>query len=183
MLDFDYTFPSGKFPLHTNPLADRAKCGYLPGEQMIKLRDCLVAVLAIAATLCVVAVAGQHASPLNSAVFDWNAMSSSPTNVGSVRSIYRGPTVTLKELEMHITTLNAGETSHAPHKHPNEELVLIKEGTVETLSNGEWKKVGPGSIIFNASNQLHGLRSVGPGPATYFVVNWISSETPAPATP
>ncbi len=150
---------------------------------MIKLRDCLVALFAVAATLTVVAVAGQRPSPLGSAVFDWAAMASNPTNVGSVRSIYRGPTVTLKELEMHITTLNAGETSHAPHKHPNEELVLIKEGTVETLSNGEWKKLGPGSIIFNASNQVHGLRSVGPGPATYFVVNWTSSETPSSTNP
>ena len=145
---------------------------------MIKRRDCLVALFAVSATLCAVTLAEQH-PPLGSMVFDWNAMSASATNVGSVRPIYRGPTATLKELEMHVTTLNAGETSHAPHKHSNEELVLIKEGTVETLSNGEWKRVGPGSIIFNASNQMHGLRSVGPGPATYFVVNWTSSDTPS----
>jgi len=30
-------------------------------------------------------------------------------------------------------------------------VVLINQGTVETLSNGEWKRVGPGSVIFNAS--------------------------------
>ena len=44
-------------------------------------------------------------------------------------------TATLDELECHITTLNPGETPHPPHKHPDEELVIVKEGTVESLVN------------------------------------------------
>ena len=86
--------------------------------------------------------------------------------------LFRAPTVTLAELEMHVTTLNPGQTSHAPHQHANEELIILKEGTLETLSLGEWKRVGPGSVIFNASNDLHGVRNVGTGPAIYHVVNW-----------
>jgi XRE family transcriptional regulator, regulator of sulfur utilization len=50
----------------------------------------------------------------------------------------------------------------------------VKEGTVEALVDGEWKKAGPGLVIFNASNQLHGLRNAGTGPATYHVINWTS---------
>ena len=67
---------------------------------------------------------------------------------------------------------------HPPHKHPNEELVIIREGNVETLSGGAWKWVGPGSIIFNASNSLHALRNVGTTPAVYHVINWTSATTP-----
>ena len=63
---------------------------------------------------------------------------------GSTRAFFRAPTATLAELEMHVTTLNPGQTSHAPHQHVNEELIIIKEGTIETLSLGVWKKVGPG---------------------------------------
>jgi quercetin dioxygenase-like cupin family protein len=85
--------------------------------------------------------------------------------------------VTLDELGLHVTTLNPGQTSHAPHQHPNEELIIIREGTVETLSLGEWKRLGPGAIIFNASNDLHGIRNVGAGPATYHVINWRSPGT------
>ncbi len=94
------------------------------------------------------------------------------------RALVRAPTVTLDELEMHVTTLNPGQTSHAPHKHANEELIILKEGTLETLSLGEWKRVGPGSMIFNASNDLHGVRNVGTVPAIYHVVNWKTAATP-----
>jgi quercetin dioxygenase-like cupin family protein len=81
---------------------------------------------------------------------------------------------------MHITTLKAGEASHPPHQHPNEELLIIREGTVEALVSGELKRIGPGSIIFQASNQLHNIKNVGDTPATYHVINWKTAATPKP---
>jgi len=149
---------------------------------MVTRRDILAAIIGVSATLCVVAVAGQPSSVMGSSVFDWNDVSAKPTNVGSVRSFFKSPTATLDELELHVTTLNPGQASHPPHQHANEELVIVKEGTVEALVNGEWKRVGPGSVIFNASNQLHGLKNVGIGPATYHVINWRcgSSKTSDP---
>jgi quercetin dioxygenase-like cupin family protein len=144
---------------------------------MITRRDLLVALIAVAGTAAAFALAGQ-APVMGSAVFDWNSISANPTEVGSVRSFFKARTATLDELEMHVTTLKAGKTSHPPHQHPNEELIIVMQGTVETLSNGEWKRVGPGSVIFNASNQLHGLRNVGAGEAVYHVINWESAATP-----
>ena len=145
---------------------------------MITRRDSVVALIAVAVTLCGVAAFARSETPLmQSSVFEWNTIAEKKTDVGSVRQFFRAPTTTLDELECHVTTLNPGQTSHPPHKHPNEELVIIREGTVEVLSNGEWKKLGPGSVIFNASNQLHGLRNIGAGPATYHVINWASPGT------
>jgi XRE family transcriptional regulator, regulator of sulfur utilization len=143
---------------------------------MITRRDIAIVLITLSAAYGVAATAQQPA-PLVSSAFDWTAMTSKPTAYGSVRSVVRAPTVTLDELEMHITTLNAGQTSHAPHQHANEELIIIREGTVEALVHGEWKKLGPGSIIFQASNELHGIKNVGAGPATYHVVNWKSPLT------
>jgi XRE family transcriptional regulator, regulator of sulfur utilization len=141
---------------------------------MITSRDIVVALIAIAATVCLVVGARPEASIMQSSLFDWNAIPSKQTDVGAVRQFFRAPTATLDELECHVTTLNPGMTSHPPHKHANEELVIVKEGTVEALVNGEMKKAGPGSVIFNASNQMHGIRNVGNGPATYHVINWKS---------
>ena len=143
---------------------------------MITRRDIAIVLVTMSGAYGVAATAQQRSLPSSS--WDWAAMTSKETAYGTVRSLVRAPTATLDELEMHITTLNAGSTSHAPHQHPNEELIIIREGTVDALVHGEWKRLGSGSVIFQASNELHGIKNVGAGPATYHVINWKSSATP-----
>lgn len=116
---------------------------------------------------------------MGSTAFDRDAIASKPTESGSVRSFFTARTATVERLEVHETTLNPGKSPHPPHLHPNEEMILMEKGTVEALVNGEWKRVGPGSVVFFASNQLHGLRNTGTEPAVYHVVNWKTDETPA----
>jgi quercetin dioxygenase-like cupin family protein len=116
---------------------------------------------------------------MGSQVFAWEEMKPAKTATGEVRSLCKAPTATLDELEMHVTTLNPGEASHPPHRHVNEELIIIREGQCETLSNGVWVRVGPGSVVFNASNVLHGFRNIGAAPATYHVVNWGTKKSAA----
>lgn len=142
---------------------------------MITRRDMVAAAIAAGMTLCAVAIARSQAPVMQSSAFDWNDVPVKQDGVRTLRQFFQAPTATLDELELHVTTLAAGESSHEPHRHPNEELVIIKEGTVEVLVNGEIKRVGPGSVVFNASNQLHSLRNVGAGPATYHVINWRSA--------
>lgn len=111
---------------------------------------------------------------LTSAAFDWDKLAVKPTKVGAVRKVCQGPTPTLDELEIHITTLNQGEAAHEPHAHADEELLIVKEGTVEALVNGTWTKLGAGSIIFQASCIEHAIRNAGETPATYHVIKWNS---------
>ena len=141
-------------------------------------RDLCVALIAVSVTLTGVAATQPKAETLGSQVFDWKDMVAKPNTTGEVRTVVRAPTVTLDELEIHITTLKPGLASHAPHQHPNEEMLIVREGTVEALVNGQLKRVGPGSIIFQASNTLHNIKNVGDVPATYHVINWKSPLTP-----
>lgn len=109
---------------------------------------------------------------LGPAVFHWDDLKPEKSAVGAHASICDQPTATVDQLEMHVGMLNPGETSHPPHRHVNEELIVLKEGTCETLSNGQWVRVEAGSVVFNASNSLHGFRNVGQWPAIYHVINW-----------
>jgi quercetin dioxygenase-like cupin family protein len=139
---------------------------------MITRRDVFAACVGAVVAIGGARVVSARADMMGSMVFDWNAMKSEDTKVGSVRHVVQRPTATLDELEIHITTLNPGETPHPPHQHPAEELLIVKEGTVESLVNGQLQRVGPGSVIFQASNQMHSIRNVGSTPATYHVIQW-----------
>jgi quercetin dioxygenase-like cupin family protein len=144
------------------------------GDRMITRRDVVVALIGAALSLSVVAVVPAKIAVMDSTIFDWNSMTAQPNKTGAVRKVVQAPTATLDELEMHITTLNPGLSSHAPHKHPDEEVIIIKEGSVESLVNGQLRRVGPGSVVFQAANQLHSIRNVGDTPATYHVIKWNS---------
>jgi quercetin dioxygenase-like cupin family protein len=137
-------------------------------------------VLAVVAVTSAAAVraAAPSAPALRSTAWDWTSLAAKPTRVGERRDVVDAPTPTLQRLEMHVTTLKPGETSHAPHKHPEEELIIVKEGTVLSLVGGQERRLGPGSIILQASNEMHGIRNVGDTPATYHVILWRSADTP-----
>src|SRR5262245_51504900 len=117
---------------------------------MVTRRDAFMAIAA--ASMAAPAVwAAQDAAPkkLPSSVFDWTKLKMEPTKVGERRAVFDSPTGTLDRLECHATTINPGEEPHAPHKHPEEEMIIIKEGTVEIMQNDVKTVAGAGSVIFH----------------------------------
>jgi len=47
---------------------------------------------------------------------------------------------------------------------------LIREGTVELTIEGNSTQIGPGSVGFVRSKEVHGIKNVGSTPAMYYVV-------------
>jgi mannose-6-phosphate isomerase-like protein (cupin superfamily) len=107
---------------------------------------------------------------LGSTVFDWSRLPAVPTKVGELRPFFDAATRTLARLESHVTTLDPGQISHAAHAHADEELIIVREGTVEATINGVPHSAGPGSMFFFASHDLHGLRNPGTVRASYHVI-------------
>lgn len=144
---------------------------------MITRRDFTVATLAILATTCAIGFAQSNPKPmLHSLALAWTDLKTEQTKAGERRQVFDAPTPTLSNLECHITTLNPGEAPHAAHRHADEEMMLIKEGTVEARFENHTNIVGPGGVIFAASNELHGLRNIGTNRATYFVVKFVPHD-------
>lgn len=138
---------------------------------MMTRRNLVISLLAMPGAITAVDAVESKAI-MGPTVFHWNETRPVKTPTGEVRQLCKNPTATLDQLEIHISTLNPGMSSHPPHRHVNEELIILREGECETLSNGKWVKVEPGSVVFNASNSLHGFRNIGTVPATYHVINW-----------
>jgi quercetin dioxygenase-like cupin family protein len=115
---------------------------------------------------------------MKSSVFDWNQLAVIATNAGERRQVFNGPTATLDNFSGHITTLRPGEIAHAPHRHPDEEMVIVKEGTIEVTINNEVRRAGTGSIFFYAPHDLHGMKNIGETNASYFVFRFVTAKTP-----
>jgi len=122
------------------------------------------------------------ATLLPSGVYAWESLPVEKTANGERRAIFDATTATVDRLETHITTIDEGKASHAAHQHPDEEMVFVREGVVEATINGVPKMAPAGSVIFYASNDLHGMRNAGKGQASYFVLRWTSpgKEGPKP---
>lgn len=88
------------------------------------------------------------------------------------RAILDGSTHTGFTVEIHETELAPGLMPHAAHRHVHEEMVILREGTIEVNVEGRSTTLGPGSVAYVASNQEHGWRNVGTTRAKYFILTF-----------
>lgn len=107
---------------------------------------------------------------LPSATFAFESLPVQDSEHAQVRKILKGKLATGERIEAHETTLPPNGYPHPPHHHVHSEMWLIREGTVELTINGVSHRVGPGGLGFVHSNEEHGIRNVGTGPAIYYVV-------------
>ena len=91
---------------------------------------------------------------------------------GDLRIYYDGPTDQLKAMTAGSLRLKPGMTPHAPHQHPEEEFMVITEGTGEIVIDGKTTKVGPGSMMYSAANRVHGIVNTGKTPLLFYFYKW-----------
>jgi quercetin dioxygenase-like cupin family protein len=146
----------------------------------MKSLACLAAFVVLAAMLPAQtpAPAGTPAAKMLSQVIDWNKLVFTDTKTGRRCAVFDAPTPTLDKFHCHISTLNPGEDTGPLHRHPQEELVIIKEGTLEINIDGRIQTATAGSMIFYAANENENMRNVGKTPATYYVLQFYTALTP-----
>jgi mannose-6-phosphate isomerase-like protein (cupin superfamily) len=118
------------------------------------------------------------AAPLASGVFHWDKIQLQPTATGARTTVFDAPTVTLDKFHCHVSKLNPGQNTGVPHRHPQEELVVVKEGTLEANINGRVETVETGSMVFYSANELENMRNPGTVPAVYYVFQVYTPATP-----
>jgi quercetin dioxygenase-like cupin family protein len=87
------------------------------------------------------------------------------------RAIFNGFTTRGQHLTMHMTELAPGQQPHPAARQPHEEILIVREGTIECTINGETAKLHPGDIVYSAYNDLKDWKNVGSQPAVYFVIS------------
>ena len=87
---------------------------------------------------------------------------------------YNGPTDQLSGMCTGMAVLDPGASPHPPHRHPEEEFLIIADGTGEIECDGKITQVGPGAIMYCAGNVLHGITNTGKVPLTFYWSKWMA---------
>jgi len=103
--------------------------------------------------------------------FDALPVRTSANGATKSRSVFDGVTTRGQRLTAHITELAPGQAPHAPQRQKHEEIIILREGTLEVTLNGETSTIGPGSIIYSPFENLTGWRNVGTSVAQYYVIS------------
>ncbi len=115
------------------------------------------------------------APKLPDGVIDLDALQSSDPVLGCrVFTHYNGPTDQLSGLCAGMCVLEPGSTPHPPHRHPEEEFMIVASGTGEIFCAGKTTHVGPGAVMYCAGNTIHGISNTGKVPMTFYWSKWLA---------
>ncbi len=108
---------------------------------------------------------------LKTKAYIFNEIPETTNGKNKQRRLFTGKLHTGFKLESHQSDIAPGEVNHPPHQHLREEMMLIREGTMELTISGTPMRLGPGDVGFIGSNEMHNAKNVGTTRARYFIVN------------
>lgn len=105
-------------------------------------------------------------------MLDWNELKTNNTEKGYRRDFFNRATAQISQFEMHTTALNAGQVSHAPHTHVQEEMIIVLRGIVEMQLGDNFHEGAAGDLFFISSNVPHAIKNIGKDQCEYFAFQW-----------
>src|SRR5262245_26831398 len=95
------------------------------------------------ALMAAAGVAGAEAPGLKSKTYPFDDLPVRNSGQNKIRAVLDGKTRGGFPVEMHITELAPGLAPHPPHRHVHEEMIMVREGTLEVTIAGRSAKLGP----------------------------------------
>jgi len=75
-----------------------------------------------------------------------------------------------EENTLKMSIVEPGKSTHAPHRHPEEEFFFILEGKASFYLNGKTVEVGPNTSLYCPPNSEHGISNAGDKDLKYLVI-------------
>lgn len=105
-------------------------------------------------------------------MLDWTQLKTIATGKGYRRDFFNRATTQLAQFEMHTTALDKDSSSHAPHTHVQEEIILVLRGDVTMYIDGRLYPASAGDLVFLPSRIPHALMNTGKQQCEYFAFQW-----------
>jgi quercetin dioxygenase-like cupin family protein len=88
----------------------------------------------------------------------WDGVAPRGYSGGAERHVLVGADDGATQVELRYFQIPAGEES-ALERHPHEHAVMVLHGTADVQLGDDAHAVGPGDVVFVASNELHQFRA------------------------
>lgn len=96
---------------------------------------------------------------------------------------FAGDTAGLSDLLSGKATILPGLEIHPPHRHSEEEFLMVVEGRGEWTVGDETFEAGEGDMLYAAAWDLHGIKNTGEEPLTFVFWKAHPKGMPVPADP
>jgi (S)-ureidoglycine aminohydrolase len=130
-------------------------------------------ILLLALTVSLAFNALAQMDTLSSAVYSWSKIKPQKTATGERRDVLKGSTLDLANLQIHTSTLRAGQTNHPPRAlNDREELIIVKEGQLKITTKDSSKILGPGGLALIVAGEEQSFSNPSKKPSTYYVIGF-----------
>lgn len=107
-----------------------------------------------------------------SIIIDWNDVAAKKTDRGWRWQQYNRATSLFEKFDMHATALDKGRDSHQPHTHRQEEIILVRKGSIKMHIADNFYDATEGDLVFLNAFVPHALINTTDGQCEYFAFQW-----------
>ena len=102
---------------------------------------------------------------------------------GTFVEYFAGETAGVRDLLSGTATISPGLEIHPPHRHAEEEFLMVLEGEGEWTVGEEVFGAKKGDMLYAAAWDSHGIKNTGDEPLTFVFWKWDSKGLPVPLDP
>lgn len=149
------------------------------------LRYSLAAIAVMALAACNSPSEGQGGanSAGVSAIISQSDTAADVADWGTFHPYFTDDTHVLKPVLVGVAKIDAGQEIHPPHRHADEEYLMVTKGRGIWSLNGETRPAKAGDILFARAWHYHGISAAPDSPLEFVVFKYSGRHIDAPADP
>lgn len=86
--------------------------------------------------------------------------------------VFRGATANVADLTCHASVLIHGHSPHPPHRHEEEEILILLSGEADLLLPDRRMRLKAGQLVYYPAQFAHTLEATSNAPASYLMFKW-----------
>ena len=153
------------------------------------MRNRIIVVALISSAITAMATAficrttGAAGTRMASKVLRWDEEEVAKEKWGEFRKVFTGEGAGIKDVLIAFAVIKPGEEIHRPHRHAEEEILVITEGSGTWSLAGKELPLKKGDVLYVEPWVMHGCTNTGKDPMSFFVAKFNGKGIPLPPEP